>query len=132
MDNCLKLPSTTAAGKASDRRAFAIPPIPKHLLLAYLQNQDGPSIAARLRFPLRFASGGNESPIRILTRPKRYLRIAEVRSITGLATSTLYRLIKHAQFPRPMQLGPNCVGWSEEEVATWCSTRKPRNRITRS
>jgi prophage regulatory protein len=67
-----------------------------------------------------------------LHAPIRYLRLVQVRAITGLATSTLYRLMKHGQFPRPVQLGPNIVGWHEQTIVEWCKTRKPRNRVTRS
>lgn len=65
-------------------------------------------------------------------KPERILRIKQVCDITGLAVSTLYRLLKHQQFPQQVRLGPKCVGWRERDIAEWCKTRKPRNRVSRS
>lgn len=74
------------------------------------------------------ANGGTKTSLAFRSRPQRLLRIKEVCDVTGLAVSTLYRLLKHQQFPQQVQLGPNCVGWREEDIAAWCMTRKPRNR----
>ncbi|MBX3618632.1 MAG: AlpA family transcriptional regulator [Rhizobacter sp.] len=57
---------------------------------------------------------------------ERYLRRREVCEITGLATSTLYRLMNEGLFMRPHTLGPKCVGWPESAVRQWCAERKPR------
>jgi predicted DNA-binding transcriptional regulator AlpA len=56
----------------------------------------------------------------------RYLRKPEVCDLTGLPTSTLYRLMKAGLFVRPHVLGPNSVGWPESAVREWCANRKPR------
>lgn len=73
-------------------------------------------------------NGESNTAIAFGVKPQRLLRIKEVCHITGLAVSTLYRLLKHQQFPQQVRLGPNCVGWREEDIAAWCTTRKPRNR----
>lgn len=57
---------------------------------------------------------------------ERYLRRREVCEITGLPTSTLYRLMKAGLFVRPHVLGPKCVGWPETAIRQWCADRKPR------
>ena len=53
----------------------------------------------------------------------RVLRLREVLERVGLSKSTLWRLIKARQFPRPINLGPRAVGWIEEEVDEWISSR---------
>lgn len=131
MDKKSAIPIPSEIDQRSHRSA--LPPLSKEFLFAYLFD---PEQRARRhsnqRHNFGFTSPGNAT-MRSLFAAKSttYLRIERVRAITGLATSTLYRLMKHAQFPRPMQLGPNCVGWREEEVIAWCKTRKPRNRPQR-
>lgn len=100
------------------------------ILRQYVFDQwlNGPSRARAPRLAFKSAT----AVVSPLQAPVRYLRLAQVRATTGLATSTLYRLMKHGQFPRPVQLGPNSVGWNERDIAAWCKTRKPRNRVTRS
>lgn len=49
------------------------------------------------------------------------LRLAEVRKRTGMARSSIYRLIKKDQFPRPVKLGAGgfASAWVESEVRDW-------------
>ena len=46
--------------------------------------------------------------------------------IKRLSTSktSIYRMIKAGQFPRPLRLGPRAVRWREDEVMQWVETRK--------
>ena len=55
---------------------------------------------------------------------QKILRRPAVQTMTGLTTSTLYRLIRNGQFPRPVRLGPQAVGWRIEEVTEWISGRE--------
>jgi len=51
---------------------------------------------------------------------EKILRRKEVESITGLARSTIYAMIKTGAFPEPVQLGNgHAVGWVASEVSTW-------------
>lgn len=43
---------------------------------------------------------------------------------TGLGRSTIYRLLKAGQFPRPVPSGCTTVLFSEEEVDAWIEARK--------
>lgn len=54
----------------------------------------------------------------------RILRLNDVRKLIGLHKSTIYRLIERKEFPAPIQLGPNSVGWLREEIEEWIATRK--------
>lgn len=50
---------------------------------------------------------------------ERFLRIAEVKRVTGLPTSSIYELIGKGQFPKQVSLGPGRVAWIEAEIARW-------------
>ena len=56
----------------------------------------------------------------------RFLRLAEVRNLTGLSATTLWRLEQTGDFPKRCRLGPNCVGWRLTELSDWIDTR-PRS-----
>lgn len=53
----------------------------------------------------------------------RYLRLPEVRQMTGLSTSTIYRLEQDGAFPGRVRLGPRAVAWREDELAEWMASR---------
>ena len=55
----------------------------------------------------------------------RLLRIEEVEVMTGLAKSTIYRLVKEGSFPRPVRVGKRAVRWREWEVREWIRSRPP-------
>lgn len=48
-------------------------------------------------------------------------RIVEER--TGLCRSDLYAKIARGEFPKPVRLGPQAVGWVEAEVEAWIADR---------
>lgn len=51
------------------------------------------------------------------------VRLPEVRRITGLGRSTIYRLQADRKFPPRIKLGVRAVGWLEREVQEWLATR---------
>ncbi len=51
------------------------------------------------------------------------LPIREVVRRIGLSRSTIYELIRRGEFPAPIQLTPNRVGWLSEEVDAWLVSR---------
>lgn len=53
----------------------------------------------------------------------RFLRIKDVVARTGLSEMTLWRRQKAGTFPRRVRLGPNAVGWPEDEIEAWCIER---------
>jgi prophage regulatory protein len=56
-------------------------------------------------------------------KTKTFLRRKEVERRTGLPTSTLYDKVKRGEFPKPVPLGPQIVGWVEDEVDGWQAQR---------
>jgi len=70
---------------------------------------------------------------------KRVIRIRTLVARLGICRSTIYsRLSKSSpyhdpSFPRPVKLGANSVGWFEDEVDCWLSSRAElRGREVRS
>lgn len=53
----------------------------------------------------------------------RMLRMPEVRTITGLGKTTIYRMIQRGEFPKPVQLGGRAVGWRKSGICEWIDTR---------
>jgi prophage regulatory protein len=58
------------------------------------------------------------------------LRTKQVTTMTGLSRMTIYRLELAGQFPARRKLGKNSVGWIDEDLKTWISSR-PSGSISR-
>lgn len=57
------------------------------------------------------------------TQPRRFIKLAEVRSLTTLSTSEIYRRIAAGTFPTQIMLGPKSVVWLESAVWAWIDAR---------
>jgi prophage regulatory protein len=63
--------------------------------------------------------------------PNRILRWREVRSRVGLSRSTIWRMVRRGEFPKPLMLGRQSIGWLETELNLWIETRAAlRDRAT--
>jgi len=62
-------------------------------------------------------SGGPEDRLLLWNR---------VRDVTGLSRSTAWRLQRIGDFPEPVRISLNRVGWWESELTAWKATRKLR------
>lgn len=49
----------------------------------------------------------------------RLLKLSEVRIITGLGTTTIYRKMHDGEFPRPLHLGRGTVRWRLSTLMEW-------------
>lgn len=58
----------------------------------------------------------------------KILRKREVVAKTRRSYPSIYRDMQAGTFPQQVQLGPNSVGWIEEEVDAWIKSR-PRGFI---
>ncbi|MBN8440102.1 MAG: AlpA family phage regulatory protein [Thauera sp.] len=56
------------------------------------------------------------------------LRRRQVEARTGLGRSSLYALIAAGQFPAPIRLSANTVGWLEHEIDAWIAERTQASR----
>ena len=54
----------------------------------------------------------------------KILRRREVERRTGLSCTSLYRAMSRGDFPRPIRLGPQAVGWKASEVQAWLESRE--------
>ena len=66
-------------------------------------------------------SNGDASPATL----RLLLRLPAVVMMTGLARSTIYRLIAQDKFPPPVQLSSRAIAWRRDDVEQWSSTRPP-------
>jgi len=57
-----------------------------------------------------------------------FLRLADVLRVTGLARSTVYRLMAEHAFPAPCRLGRRAVGWRSDDIAQWSAARPVSRR----
>ena len=51
------------------------------------------------------------------------LRLPMVIRITGLARSTIYKMISQNQFPVPIRLSKRAVAWLQSEIEGWVASR---------
>jgi prophage regulatory protein len=58
-----------------------------------------------------------------------FLRLPEVKTITGLSKSALYALIREKGFPSPIHIGPRSVAWVRSEVKLWAAERVRTSRL---
>lgn len=54
----------------------------------------------------------------------RIVRLPELIEVIGLSAATLYRWMDEGQFPRPVKLGPNSVGWRSSVIQAWLNSRE--------
>jgi prophage regulatory protein len=61
-----------------------------------------------------------------------FVRLPEVKAVTGLSKSSLYALIRANNFPGPIRLGPRTVAWVRSEINEWAAERVLTSRSTSS
>ena len=59
---------------------------------------------------------------------ERILRLADVKTRTGLSRSTIYLNISNGTFPKHISLGRRSVGWLESEIDAWITARIRQSR----
>lgn len=57
-----------------------------------------------------------------------FLRLPDVKAMTGLSKTSLYGLIRDKSFPAPVRLGPRAVAWVRSEVRQWAAERVHASR----
>ncbi len=48
-----------------------------------------------------------------------FLRLPQVKSVTGFSKSTIYARIAEGTFPKQIPLGPRLVVWVESDIQNW-------------
>jgi len=57
-----------------------------------------------------------------------FIRLPEVKAVTGLSKTSIYELIRGKSFPAPIRLGPRAVAWVKSEVRQWALGRVRASR----
>jgi prophage regulatory protein len=52
------------------------------------------------------------------------LKLREVSSLTKLSNSTIYRLIKTGDFPKPIKLATHASGWLLVDIEDWIESKR--------
>jgi prophage regulatory protein len=52
-------------------------------------------------------------------RTLRLIRLAEVKRLTGMSRSTIYRWMSAGNFPQSYPLGGRMAAWSQTEIDNW-------------
>lgn len=53
----------------------------------------------------------------------KILSLGEVKNLTTLSTSSIYRKIAEGTFPKQVKLSTQSVGWLESEINDWIEAR---------
>ena len=53
----------------------------------------------------------------------QFLRLSQVKEITCLSKSSIYRLMNKGDFPKQIALGARSVVWVRSQVEDWCSQK---------
>jgi prophage regulatory protein len=53
----------------------------------------------------------------------KFLRLPQVKELTCLSKSSIYRLMDEGDFPKQVSLGARSVVWVKSHVEDWCSQK---------
>jgi len=54
---------------------------------------------------------------------RSFLRLKQVKAVTGMSRSWIYEAIRRGEFPAPIPLGVRAVAWDSADIAAWQATR---------
>jgi len=58
----------------------------------------------------------------------RIIKLPEVKKITGLSGSSVYRMGANGTFPKPIRIGTRSSGWLKSEIDQWLEERIAASR----
>ena len=50
----------------------------------------------------------------------QFIRLPQVKELTCLSKSSIYRLMEEGEFPKQVALGARSVVWVKSQVEDWC------------
>ena len=114
--------------RPNEHSAMSAKPAPQTTAPARATSQFAPDVQGRTILPAtNLAPGGHpqaaQAADQIMAAQPILLRLPMVMRITGLARSTIYKLISQNQFPVPIKLSKRAVAWLQSEIETWVSSR---------
>lgn len=60
---------------------------------------------------------------------KRFIKLPEVKRLTSLSTSEIYRRLEAKAFPLQIRLGAKSVAWIESEIHEWINQQIEQGRV---
>lgn len=61
--------------------------------------------------------------------PNRFIKLPEVKRLTSLSTSEIYRRLEAKAFPLQIRLGAKSVAWIESEIHEWINQQIEQCRV---
>lgn len=71
----------------------------------------------------RVQADTDRSALPVALEEVSFLRLPDVKLVTGLSKSSLYALIRANSFPAPVRIGPRTVAWVRSEIKQWAVER---------
>lgn len=62
------------------------------------------------------------------TEEVMFMRLPEVKAVTGLGKTSIYELIRDKDFPPPVRLSSRAVAWIRSEIRQWALDRVNASR----
>ena len=62
----------------------------------------------------------------------KFLRLTDIKNITGLSRSTIYLMIKNGKFPNNVKIGARAVGWVDSDLQSWIEGRIAKDKVAES
>lgn len=59
-----------------------------------------------------------------------FLRLKQVKLLTGFSRSWIYEAIRRGDFPAPVSIGARAVAWTDQSIAEWQTGRIEQSRKT--
>jgi prophage regulatory protein len=53
----------------------------------------------------------------------KILRLPEVCDAVGVRRSAIYSMLRHGEFPAPLRVSRQCIGWRESTIREWLDAR---------
>ena len=53
----------------------------------------------------------------------QFLRLPQVKELTCLSKSSIYRLMEQGDFPKQVSLGARSVAWVRADIEDWCAQK---------
>jgi len=54
---------------------------------------------------------------------KKFIRLPEVKRITGLSRSSIYLRMNNGEFPQSISLGGRAIAWLDADIFQWLDDR---------
>ncbi|MDP2852396.1 MAG: AlpA family phage regulatory protein [Gallionella sp.] len=55
---------------------------------------------------------------------RSFLRLKQVKAVTGMSRSWIYEAIRRGEFPAPISLSLRAVAWDSASIAEWQERRR--------